>query len=135
MKKIAKLIYNFFYWLDVKFGYVEDYSYETAPYCGHHFNGHKGKFTESSFHEGMGGCNLKTKNIFLKISCCSEEGWSWARPTIKTTLTIVGVKDLAGEYFKPRTFYGLKGFQNARALKRKNDTTNLVITSLKYSLC
>jgi hypothetical protein len=38
----------------------ERWSYETAPYCGHHYSGHRGLFTYSSYHEGDG---YKTINL------------------------------------------------------------------------
>ena len=52
--KILRSIYNLFYYADNKLGYIKSYDYETAPYCGHHYNGHKGKFTASGYHEGDG---------------------------------------------------------------------------------
>ena len=51
---LLKSIYQLFHCLDNKLGLIESYDYETAPYCGHHYNGHKGKFTASSYHEGDG---------------------------------------------------------------------------------
>jgi len=78
MKKLAQLIYTIFYWIDTKFNLIEEYSYETAPYCGHHYSGHTGKFTRSEYQEGMGGCRLNTENPFFKgITQCSESGWHW----------------------------------------------------------
>jgi hypothetical protein len=59
MKTIAKLIYLFFIWLDRKTGNYEGYSGETAPYCGHAYDGHKGYFTQSHFHESDGGGETK----------------------------------------------------------------------------
>ena len=51
-----------FYWLAVSIDQLlkvyETYDYETAPYCGHHFNGSKGKFSSSDYHEGMGGASF-----------------------------------------------------------------------------
>ena len=52
--KILRLIYNLAYYLDDKLDYIKTYDYETAPYCGHHYDGHKGKFTASDYHEGDG---------------------------------------------------------------------------------
>jgi hypothetical protein len=59
---MLRAIYNFFYRLDKKrdFNDTMHYEYETAPYCGHHYNGHKGKWTHSSYHEGDGGESLLT---------------------------------------------------------------------------
>lgn len=52
---LAKRVYLFFFWLDRVTGHYESYSYETAPYCGHAYHGHKGYFTASHFHESDGG--------------------------------------------------------------------------------
>jgi len=51
---LLRTIYNLFYYLDNRLGYIKSYDYETAPYCGHHYNGHRGKFTASGYHEGDG---------------------------------------------------------------------------------
>jgi hypothetical protein len=69
--KLARAIYDFLYYLDEKRNKIEDYSYETAPYCGYHFNGHRGYFTNSSYHEGMGGCSAKF--LFIWVYKNSEE--------------------------------------------------------------
>ncbi len=77
--KILFAIYNFFYWLDVKLGKENSYGYETAPYCGFHFNGHDGKFTSSRYHEGMGSCS--TRSFFgYSIVNHSDEGIFIAKP-------------------------------------------------------
>lgn len=52
--KILQSIYNLFYYLDNRLDYIKSYDYETAPYCGHHYDGHKGRFTASDYHEGDG---------------------------------------------------------------------------------
>jgi hypothetical protein len=52
--KILQLIYNLFYYIDNRLDYIKSYDYETAPYCGHHYDGHKGRFTASDYHEGDG---------------------------------------------------------------------------------
>lgn len=41
----------------------EDYSGETAPYCGHHYSGFENKYLSSHFHEGDGGGKTKI-NLF-----------------------------------------------------------------------
>ena len=51
---LFKRMYALGYYLDAKLGYLKEYDYETAPYCGHHYNGHRGKFTASGYHEGDG---------------------------------------------------------------------------------
>lgn len=54
MNKILSFIYDCFYYLDEKLGYLETYRGESAPYCGHSYNGHSGKFTGSGYAEGDG---------------------------------------------------------------------------------
>lgn len=63
---ICKSIYNILYKMDD----VNKFSYETAPYCGHHHEGHTGKRTRSHYNEGMGACHA---NIgWLSVSKSSE---------------------------------------------------------------
>lgn len=38
---------------------AQRWSYETAPYCGHHYSGHRGLFTYSDYHEGEGNRCIK----------------------------------------------------------------------------
>ena len=45
----------------------ETYSYETAPYCGHHFSGFENKYITSSFHEGDGGGETKFSIFGYKL--------------------------------------------------------------------
>ena len=51
---LLRSLYNLFYYLDNRLDYIKNYDYETAPYCGHHYDGHKGRFTASDYHEGDG---------------------------------------------------------------------------------
>jgi hypothetical protein len=62
---LAEFIYNMLYFIDKKLGKVDDYGYETAPYCGHHYSGHRGYFTASSYHEGMGGCKAEFGSVWI----------------------------------------------------------------------
>ena len=61
----SRAIYDFLYYLDEKMNTIEEYSYETAPYCGHHFDGHRGRYTSSDYHEGMGGCMAKIGRLWV----------------------------------------------------------------------
>ena len=78
--KILQSIYNLFYYLDNRLDYIKSYDYETAPYCGHHYNGHKGKFTASGYHEGDGECYCKF--LFWIIAKHTEEN-TWYMQTRK----------------------------------------------------
>lgn len=62
--KILKSIYNLVYYLDEKLGYLNTYRGESAPYCGHSYSGHKGKFTGSEYNEGDG---IKWAIIFFWV--------------------------------------------------------------------
>lgn len=80
MKKnlLARSLYAILYWMDRKFYSIKDYSYETAPYCGHHFSGHKGHFTNSRYHEGDGEAWAKVRLFgwdFISVNH-TDEGWS-----------------------------------------------------------
>ncbi len=80
MKKgfIARSVYSFLYWVDRKFYSIEDYSYETAPYCGHHYSGHNGHFTNSRYHEGDGQAQSSIRILGWDVISTNhtDEGWS-----------------------------------------------------------
>ncbi len=62
---MARAIYDLLYFLDDKMGKISEYGYETAPYCGHHFSGHNGYFTNSDYLEGMGGCRAEIGRLWI----------------------------------------------------------------------
>lgn len=70
---LAKSIYSALYFLDEKFNKVNRYGYETAPYCGHYYSGHRGYFTNSSYHEGIGGCSATLLFGLISVYKHSEE--------------------------------------------------------------
>ena len=74
MNKILSFIYDCFYYLDEKLGYLKTYRGESAPYCGHSYNGHSGKFTGSEYNEGEG---IKWAKIFFWVIAeyTEEEGF------------------------------------------------------------
>ena len=78
--KILCSIYNLCFYIDNKLGYIESYDYETAPYCGHHYDGHKGKLTASDYHEGNGEkyCIF----LFWVVAKCTEDK-NWYMQTKK----------------------------------------------------
>ena len=73
--KIAKSIYYFLLCIDIKMRNYSKYSYETAPYCGHHFDGHYGLLTSSRYHEGMGGCDGYLAGVNVQKNS-EEELWT-----------------------------------------------------------
>lgn len=50
----------------------DSYSYETAPYCGHHYSGFENRFIESSYWEGMGGGQTKFSLFGYRLHYCTE---------------------------------------------------------------
>lgn len=72
--KILKSIYNLGYYLDKKLGYLNTYRGESAPYCGHSYNGHNGKFTGSAYAEGDG---VKWAIIFFWVIAEHTEEQDW----------------------------------------------------------
>ena len=70
--RICGVIYDLCYWIDQKRGKIDPYSYETAPYCGHHYSGHKGWLTWSDYHESEGDCSAKFLGIVFCITTWSE---------------------------------------------------------------
>lgn len=72
-------LYNFAYWLDCKLGYMETFKGEYAPYCGHGYTGHTGKFTESYYSEVGGVKHVKVLQKYLYIGNDDyyekPEGW------------------------------------------------------------
>ena len=63
---LGRAIYKLFLWIDTKLEYYDGYEGESAPYCGHHYNGHDGKFTQGRYAEGDGGeWTIKMKWLFM----------------------------------------------------------------------
>ncbi len=56
---IPQMIYRLLVSLDKAIGKYEGFSGETAPYCGHAYDGHDGFFTHSHFRESDGGGETK----------------------------------------------------------------------------
>lgn len=69
---ICSALYDWMYKMDK----VEKYDYETAPYCGHHYSGHRGKRTMSHYHEGFGHCEAKIGCLWLHKNS-EENDWDW----------------------------------------------------------
>jgi len=62
-QKILRLIWNTLCDMDKGGGY----SYETAPYCGHHYSGFENKYIKSDCHEGFGYGETKISLFGYKI--------------------------------------------------------------------
>jgi len=115
---IAKSIYSVLFFLDEKlFKKVSEYSYETAPYCGHHFSGHNGRFTKSSYHESMGGCSGKFLfDLFSVYKNSEEHYWEFMfNYGFKTEVFVKVGKGL----LRSSTRYYIKGIFQSIAIKKK----------------
>lgn len=62
-QKILRLIWNAL--CDMDKG--ESYSYETAPYCGHHYSGFENRYVKSDCQEGFGYGETKVSLFGYKI--------------------------------------------------------------------
>lgn len=63
--RILNAILDIAFAIDKWMGWITEFDYETAPYCGHHYNGHAGKLTSSDYHEGDGG--IRTNGHWVRI--------------------------------------------------------------------
>lgn len=75
----AQNLYRLCYSFDKAHGRIEEYEYETAPYCGHHHSGHNGYFTSSHYHEGDGGmvANIPVWKWFTLVSSYNNVDRIW----------------------------------------------------------
>ncbi len=76
--------YLFWEWVDKKRGLYQEYSYETMPYCGHHYSGHEGWVTGSAYHEGCGGCFTNGRFFRVFESNDSDIGWEIQFPFFRS---------------------------------------------------
>jgi len=53
--RLINLVIDACYRIDEKRGKLNHYEGETAPYCGHHYNGTDGVLYSAHYHEGDGG--------------------------------------------------------------------------------
>lgn len=112
--KFAKFIYLVAAWLDRKNIYKFDY--ETAPICGHFYNGHIGKYTQSNYREGDGS-KVATLPLFrgwkLISECHTYEGWGWC---LKKVYSSLSDGRTCTPYFRYIHYHGnvmfRKGFKN-----------------------
>lgn len=126
-KRICKFIYGLFYWLDRK--NIQEYNYETAPYCGHHYNGHTGRFTSSDYHEGDGGKEVKF-GVLFKITHNTWDGWHWYPPCLSMQTTWYYNGEQMG---KSNQYHGLKDIMTQRKCN-KNAKKFGIIVKEKFSI-
>lgn len=86
MKKsrIAEALYGIFEKLDKAMGKYNTYSYETAPYCGHHRSGHEGYYTRSMYFEGEGSkwAQFFFNRIGVEINTHHGVNWYTIKPKV-----------------------------------------------------
>jgi hypothetical protein len=104
---LAKFIYSLLYFIDSKLQKLSDYSYETAPYCGHHYNGHKGYFSQSSYHEGMGGCSASFL-CFWVYKNTEEADWDMGIYKPKLKSIVYAIDGIYTHELSPKR-YGIYG--------------------------
>lgn len=115
---LAKFIYSLLYFIDSKLQKDTSYSYETLPYCGHHYNGHRGYFTQSSYHESMGGCSASFL-CFWVYKNTEEADWHMgiSKPKYKLQSFLYVKKDIYSLELTPKR-YGIKGLmQTLKSLR------------------
>ena len=95
---IARNIYALMYCIDKKRNRIKPYSYETAPYCGHHYSGNSGWLTSSQYHEDIGNM-VGRIGWFEIIGYTESDNWDiafapkkpialWTRVLIKEPLLV-----------------------------------------------
>lgn len=68
---------NLAYFIDKKLSKLNKYDYETAPYCGYHYNGVEGYFYNSSYHEGEGGESARFLGFEFHRSTDNDYWWGY----------------------------------------------------------
>jgi hypothetical protein len=131
---LAKFIYSLLYFIDSKLQKLSDYSYETAPYCGHHYNGHKGYFTQSSYHEGMGGCSASFL-CFWVYKNTEEADWDMgiSKPKYKLQ-SFLYVKNGAYSLDLTPKNYGIKGLMQTLKDLRNAKSNHFRYRNMKAKL-
>jgi len=80
---ICEKVYDLLY----RFDNIDEYDYETAPYCGHHHSGHEGRRTWSRYHEGMGGKEGKFGWLWVSKNTEAKD-WSWGLKVFKSPIVV-----------------------------------------------
>lgn len=119
INKLCKSFYDMLYRMDKRNGSYEGYDYETAPYCGHHYSGHHGRYTKSDYHEGMGGCEGRLGPIWVSKNS-EERDWYWRIIAWKKP-PVVWRKKIADRVYQEVTFHGFIGYR--RGFRNKWFTT------------
>tara|TARA_R110000772_G_scaffold75229_1_gene163369 strand:+ start:98 stop:475 length:378 start_codon:yes stop_codon:yes gene_type:complete len=81
--RLINLVIDACYRIDKKRGVLEHYEYETAPYCGHHYNGTKGVLYSSHYHEGDGGERADVLGFRFGRDTDDEYWWSFRYKVVR----------------------------------------------------
>jgi len=93
-KRLIRLIVDACKYIDDKRDKLDHYEYETAPYCGHHYQGTNGVVYNASYHEGEGYEEAKFLGFVFGIDTDGDCWWSWKfRYKIVKDLYIDGKKE------------------------------------------
>ena len=76
-KRLINLVIDACYRIDKKRGKLDHYEGETAPYCGHHYNGTDGVLYSSHYHEGDGGERADVLGFRFGRDTDDEYWWSF----------------------------------------------------------
>lgn len=82
-KRVINLVIDACYRIDKKRGVLEHYDYETAPYCGHHYNGTKGVLYNAEYHEGEGGESADILGFRFVRDTDDEYWWSFRYKVVR----------------------------------------------------
>ena len=76
-KRLIRLIIDACYRIDKKRGVLDHYEYETAPYCGHHYQGTNGVLYKEYYHEGEGYEEARFLGFVFGIDTDDDCWWRW----------------------------------------------------------
>ncbi len=93
-KRLINIIIDACRYIDYKRGKLDHYEYETAPYCGHHYQGANGVLYKARYHEGEGYEQASFLGFVFGIDTDDECWWRWVfRYKIVKDLYINGEKE------------------------------------------
>ena len=76
-KRLINLVIDACRYIDNKRGKLDHYEYETAPYCGHHYQGTNGVLYKAYYHEGEGYEQARFLGFVFGIDTDDECWWRW----------------------------------------------------------
>ena len=82
-KRLISIAIGTCYLIDKMRGKLKHYEYETAPYCGHHYNGTDGVLYSSHYHEGDGGERADVLGFRFGRDTDDEYWWSFRYKVVR----------------------------------------------------